>query len=88
MKVIKRNGSEMEFTPEKIIAAIGKANVAAGGVLSAILYSGRVIGTDEKQSILGWLRALPLEKYTVLVCDFANWADTAPLPVFVMKRFG
>ena len=49
-----------------------------GGVLSAILYSGRVIGTDEKQSILGWLRALPLEKYTVLVCDFANWADTAP----------
>ena len=35
MKVIKRNGSEMEFTPEKIIAAIGKANVAAGGVLSA-----------------------------------------------------
>ena len=46
----------------------------------------KVIGTDEKQSILGWLRALPLEKYTVLVCDFANWADTAPLPCFVIKR--
>ena len=58
----------------------------AGGVLSAILYSGRVIGTDEKQSILGWLRALPLEKYTVLVCDFANWADTAPLPCLVLKK--
>ena len=57
-----------------------------GGVLSAILYSGRVIGTDEKQSILGWLRALPLEKYTVLVCDFANWADTAPLPCLVLKK--
>ena len=55
-------------------------------VLSAILYSGRVIGTDEKQSILGWLRALPLEKYTVLVCDFANWADTAPLPCLVLKK--
>ena len=49
-------------------------------------YSGRVIGTDEKQSILGWLRALPLEKYTVLVCDFANWADTAPLPCLVLKK--
>ena len=40
----------------------------------------------EKQSILGWLRALPLEKYTVLVCDFANWADTAPLPCLVLKK--
>ena len=57
-----------------------------GGVLSAILYSGRVIGSDEKQSILGWLRALPLEKYTVLVCDFANWADTAPLPCLLLKK--
>ena len=55
-------------------------------MLSAILYSGRVIGTGEKQSILGWLRALPLEKYTVLVCDFANWADTAPLPCLVLKK--
>ena len=57
-----------------------------GGVLSAILYSGRVIGTGEKQSILGWLRALPLTKYTVLVCEFANWASTAPLPCFVIKK--
>ena len=62
------------------------AALRTGGVLSAILYSGRVIGTDEKQSILGWLRALPLEKYTVLVCDFANWADTAPLPCLVLKK--
>ena len=62
------------------------ASLRTGGVLSAILYSGQVIGTDEKQSILGWLRALPLEKYTVLVCDFANWADTAPLPCLVLKK--
>ena len=33
-----------------------------------------------------WLRALPLEKYTVLVCDFANWADTAPLPCLILKK--
>lgn len=57
-----------------------------GGVLSAILYSGRVIGTDEKQSILYWLKQLPLTRYTVLVCDFANWADTAPLPCIVLKK--
>ncbi len=57
-----------------------------GGILSAVLYSGKVIGCDEKQAVLGWLRSLPLTKYTVLVCDFANWADTAPLPCFVLKK--
>ena len=75
-------------TAESSIPALEAALTALrpGGVLSAILYSGRVIGTGEKQSILGWLRALPLEKYTVLVCDFANWADTAPLPCLVLKK--
>ena len=75
-------------TADSSIPALEAALAAlrVGGVLSAILYSGRVIGTDEKQSILSWLRALPLEKYTVLVCDFANWADTAPLPCLVLKK--
>ena len=57
-----------------------------GGVLSAILYSGKVIGSDEKTEILSWMRSQPLKKCTVLVCDFANWADTAPLPCFVLKK--
>ena len=75
-------------TADSSIPALEAALAALrpGGVLSAILYSGRVIGSGEKQSILGWLRALPLEKYTVLVCDFANWADTAPLPCLVLKK--
>ena len=57
-----------------------------GGVLSAILYSGRVIGSDEKTEILHWMRTLPLMRCTVLVCDFANWAETAPLPCFLLKK--
>ncbi len=57
-----------------------------GGVLSAILYSGRVIGSDEKTEILHWMRTLPLTRCTVLVCDFANWAETAPLPCFLLKK--
>ena len=60
--------------------------VRPGGVVSAILYSGAVIGTDEKQAVLAWLRALPLKDFTVLVCDFANWAETAPLPCFILKK--
>ena len=75
-------------TADSSIPALEAALTALrpGGVLSAILYSGRVIGSDEKQSVLGWIRALPLTKYTVLVCDFANWADTAPLPCLVLKK--
>ena len=57
-----------------------------GGVVSAILYSGQVIGTDEKQTVLEYLRALPLKSFTVLVCDFANWAETAPLPCIILKK--
>ena len=60
--------------------------VRPGGVVSAILYSGAVIGTDEKQAVLAWLRALPLKDFTGLVCDFANWAETAPLPCFILKK--
>ena len=57
-----------------------------GGVLSAILYSGKVIGSDEKTEILQWMRSRPLKQCTVLVCGFANWADTAPLPCFLLKK--
>lgn len=60
--------------------------VRPGGAVSAILYSGEVIGTDEKQAVLAWLRALPLKDFTVLVCDFANWAQTAPLPCLILKK--
>ena len=57
-----------------------------GGVLSAVLYSGAVIGDAEKRAVLAWLEGLPLTGYTVLACRFANWADTAPLPCFVLKK--
>ena len=57
-----------------------------GGVLSAVLYSGAVIGDREKQAALRWMEALPIARYTVLTCRFANWADTAPLPCLVLKK--
>ena len=60
--------------------------VRPGGIVSAILYSGAVIGSDEKQAVLRFLRELPLKSFTVLVCDFANWAETAPLPCLILKK--
>ena len=60
--------------------------VRPGGIVSAILYSGAVIGSDEKQAVLRFLQELPLKSFTVLVCDFANWAETAPLPCLILKK--
>lgn len=59
-----------------------------GGVLSAILYSGKVIGDSEKRAAVDFFRSLPLTRYTVLICEFANWAKDAPLPCLVIKRPG
>lgn len=55
-------------------------------MLAAVLYSGKVIGDAEKQAALAFFKDLPLTQYTVLVCEFANWAQTAPLPCFVIKK--
>ena len=76
------------YTAQSSIPALQAAleAVRPGGVVSAILYSGQVIGTDEKQTVLEYLRALPLKSFTVLVCDFANWAETAPLPCIILKK--
>ncbi|MCI6959917.1 MAG: GNAT family N-acetyltransferase [Oscillospiraceae bacterium] len=57
-----------------------------GGVLAACLYSGGPNGDGERNAVEEFFAALPLTKYTVLACRFANWADTAPLPCFVLKK--
>ena len=57
-----------------------------GGVLAAVLYSGKVIGNAEKKAAAEFFRSLPLADYTVLICEFANWADTAPLPCLLLKK--
>ncbi len=57
-----------------------------GGMLCATLYSGEGIGDAEKTAVLAWLQTLPPAQYTVLACQFANWAPTAPLPCFVLKK--
>lgn len=75
-------------TPKSSLTAV-KAALAAlrpGGILAACLYSGGPNGDREKTALLEFFRALPIREYTVLVCEFANWAPTAPLPCFVRKK--
>ena len=75
-------------TAEGSIPALAAAleAIKPGGLLAAVLYSGKVIGDGEKRAALDFFRALPLTRYTVLVCEFANWAPEAPLPCFVFKK--
>lgn len=81
---------EVHSTAEGSVPALAAALDALkpGGLLAAVLYSGKVIGEGEKRAALDFFRSLPLGQYTVLVCEFANWAPTAPLPCFVFKKTG
>lgn len=73
---------------ESSLTALGKALdlLRPGGVLSAVLYSGEGIGSGEKEGILRYLERLPFTRYTVIVCRYANYKDTAPLPCIVLKK--
>lgn len=75
-------------TPKSSLPAVEAALAALrpGGILAACLYSGGPNGDTEKNTLLEFFRALPIREYTVLVCQFANWAPTAPLPCFVRKK--
>ena len=57
-----------------------------GGILAACLYSGGPNGDGVRKAVEEFFAALPLTEYTVLACRFANWAPTAPLPCFVLKK--
>ena len=73
---------------ESSLAALEKALdlLRPGGVLSAVLYSGEGIGSGEKEGILRFLESLPPTRYTVIVCRYANYKETAPLPCIILKK--
>lgn len=75
-------------TPRSSLPAVGAALgvLRPGGVLAACLYSGGPNGSGEKEALLEYFRALPPQEYTLLICEFGNWAATAPLPCFVLKK--
>lgn len=75
-------------TPRSSLPAVTAALEALrpGGILAACLYSGGPNGTEEKETMLEFFRSLPIQRYNVLICEFGNWADTAPLPCFIFKK--
>ena len=61
-------------------SAAGEADATVGTVDEDVDYA-----AGETYKFV-YVRALPLKDFTVLVCDFANWAETAPLPCFILKK--
>ena len=57
-----------------------------GGVMSLCIYSGGDTGFAEKEALLGYLKRLPSEAYTVILSPYYNRRGDPPLPVFVFRQ--
>lgn len=58
----------------------------SGGMMSLCVYSGGDTGFEERECILGFLKKLPADKYTVILNEYYNRRNHPPLPVFVFKE--
>lgn len=57
-----------------------------GGIMSLCIYSGGDTGFEEKEAILGFLKELPAQEYTVIVNEYYNRQNCPPMPVFLFKK--
>ena len=73
---------------ETSVAAVeqGLRLLKPGGVMSLCIYSGGDTGFAEKEALLGYLKRLPSEAYTVILSPYYNRRGDPPLPVFVFRQ--
>lgn len=73
---------------ETSVAAVeqGLKLLKPGGVMSLCIYSGGDTGFAEKEALLGYLKRLPSEAYTVILSPYYNRRGDPPLPVFVFRQ--
>ena len=57
-----------------------------GGIMALALYYGKENGYDEKNAILSHLKSINDRMFTVLACDWLNWRNDPPLPIFIWKE--
>ena len=55
------------------------------GLMTVCIYSGGDSGFEEKDAVLGYLKALDSKKYLVIVSEYANRPNNPPIPVLVIK---
>ena len=56
------------------------------GFVSITIYYGKNSGTDEKESVMEYLKTIDHKKYTVTVHDFYNRPNNPPLTVIITKN--
>ena len=67
------------------ISPLSDTTVLASGSVNVPLFQHiRYMVITTLPSIV--IASVPLKSFTVLVCDFANWAETAPLPCLILKK--
>lgn len=72
---------------ESTIAALDKclALLKDGGVISLSIYYGRDTGFEEKDSVLSYLKTLPVGEFAVVVSEFVNRPNCPPISVRIYK---
>ena len=75
-------------SPASSIEAIrqGLDILKQGGMMSLCVYSGGDTGFEEKDAVLGVLKKLPPQEYTVIVNEYYNRQNCPPVPVFIFKK--
>lgn len=73
---------------ETTITAIEKSLnlIHDDGFVSVTVYYGKNSGTDEKDSVMNFLKTIDHKKYTVLLFDFYNRPNNPPLTIIITKN--
>lgn len=75
--------TEAETTLQAL--AQGLKLLKKGGLMSVCIYSGGDSGFEEKEAVLGWLKALDARRYLALVTEYYNRPNDPPVPAMVIK---
>ena len=78
----------MQTKKETTISAIEKSLAVLDdkGFVSVTVYYGKNSGTEEKEAVMEYFKALDHKKYTAIVYDFFNRPNNPPITVIITKN--
>ncbi|NPV90378.1 MAG: class I SAM-dependent methyltransferase [Firmicutes bacterium] len=82
------SGHRFNTQPASTIAALDQAKglLAAGGIITVVVYTGHPGAVEEKEAVESWAAALPQEEWTVINCSFPNWRNHPPQVMAITRR--
>ena len=78
----------LQTKADTTIAAIEKALalISADGFVAISIYYGKNSGTEEKETVMKYLKTIDHKKYTAVVHDFYNRPNNPPLTVVITRN--